>query len=154
MTPDGELEIHLDTCDGAKIAGLPMPKPVPEIALATARASAQTSVHDLCLVFTRCRTYWALHTVAPAGPLGTRAERVEAGRFLDSTPFRLLLDCDQLDFDQRSWRGQAYLNGGARQLVGLLAVPKRLDHSAFMAGKLSFRRWRDRPPDGGFHPSP
>jgi hexosaminidase len=64
-TPNGELEVHLDTCDGAKIAVLAMPKP--DIALATVSGAltSQSGVHDLCLVFTRARPdpYWALHTV-------------------------------------------------------------------------------------------
>ena len=66
-TANGELEIHLDTCDGAKIAVLAMPKPEPNIALATVRGALtpQSGVHDLCLVFTRAQSdpYWALHTV-------------------------------------------------------------------------------------------
>ncbi len=66
-TPNGELEVHLDSCEGVKIAVLPMPRPAPDVALATVRGSLapQTGVHDLCLVFTRARPdpYWALHTV-------------------------------------------------------------------------------------------
>jgi hexosaminidase len=66
-TPHGELEVHLDTCDGAKIAVLVMPKPEPNIALATVSSALapQSGVHDLCLVFTRTKPdpYWALHTV-------------------------------------------------------------------------------------------
>jgi hexosaminidase len=66
-TPDGELEVHLDTCDGAKIAILPMPHPVPDSALSTVRGPLppQTGAHDLCFIFTRAKLdpYWALHTV-------------------------------------------------------------------------------------------
>jgi hexosaminidase len=66
-TANGELEVHLDNCDGAKIAVLTMPKPEPNIALATVSGAMtpQTGVHDLCLVFTRAKPdpYWALHTV-------------------------------------------------------------------------------------------
>ena len=66
-TANGELEVHLDSCDGAKIAVLTMPKPEPNIALATVSGAMtpQTGVHDLCLVFTRAKPdpYWALHTV-------------------------------------------------------------------------------------------
>ncbi|HEY4940412.1 MAG TPA: family 20 glycosylhydrolase [Rhizomicrobium sp.] len=66
-TPDGELEVHLDSCDGVKIAVLSMPHPAPNTALFTVRGplAPQTGVHDLCLVFTRARLdpYWALHTV-------------------------------------------------------------------------------------------
>ena len=66
-TQNGELEVHLDTCEGPKIAVLPMPNPAPDIALATVRGASapQTGVHDLCLLFTRAKPdpYWALHTV-------------------------------------------------------------------------------------------
>jgi hexosaminidase len=67
VTPNGELEVHLDACDGVTIAVLPMPKPAPEVALATVYGALapQTGMHDLCLVFTRAGPdpYWALHTV-------------------------------------------------------------------------------------------
>lgn len=66
-TPDGELEVHLDGCTGAKIAVLPMPHPGPNVALSEVQGAMapQTGVHDLCFVFTRARLdpYWALHTV-------------------------------------------------------------------------------------------
>jgi len=66
-TPNGELEVHLDGCEGIKLAVLPMPKPAPDIALATVQGALapQTGTHDLCLVFTRAspEPYWALHTV-------------------------------------------------------------------------------------------
>ena len=66
-TPNGELEVHLDGCEGTKLAVLPMPKPAPDIALVTVQGSLapQTGAHDLCLVFTRAspEPYWALHTV-------------------------------------------------------------------------------------------
>ncbi|HWA30985.1 MAG TPA: family 20 glycosylhydrolase [Rhizomicrobium sp.] len=66
-TPDGEFEVHLDTCDGARIADLPMPHPGPDTALSTVQGALapQSGVHDLCFVFTRptLDPYWALHTV-------------------------------------------------------------------------------------------
>ena len=66
-TPDGEFEVHLDTCDGAKIATIPMPYPMPDDGLVTAKGmiAAQNGAHDLCLMFTtpRLEPYWALHTV-------------------------------------------------------------------------------------------
>jgi hexosaminidase len=66
-TPNGELEVHLDGCGGEKLAVLPMPRPEPDIALATVRGALipQLGVHDLCLIFTRANPepYWALHTV-------------------------------------------------------------------------------------------
>jgi hexosaminidase len=65
--PDGELEVHLDTCDGAKIAVLPMPHPAPDTALSAVRGPLvpQAGVHDLCFIFTRAQLdpYWALHAV-------------------------------------------------------------------------------------------
>jgi hexosaminidase len=66
-TPDGELEVHLDSCAGPKIAVLPMPHPGADVALSevSGALAPQTGVHDLCFVFTRARLdpYWALHTV-------------------------------------------------------------------------------------------
>jgi hexosaminidase len=66
-TPDGELEVHLDSCDGTRIASIPMPHPGWDTALSTVHGTlgAQTGVHDLCFVFTRSKLdpYWALHTV-------------------------------------------------------------------------------------------
>jgi hexosaminidase len=66
-TPDGELEVHLDTCDGAKIATIPMPHIGWDTALSTVKGTLgpQTGAHDLCFVFTRSKLepYWALHTV-------------------------------------------------------------------------------------------
>ena len=66
-TPNGELEVRLDGCEGIKLAPLPMPKVAPDIALVTVQGSLapQTGVHDLCLVFTRAgpKPYWALPTV-------------------------------------------------------------------------------------------
>jgi hexosaminidase len=66
-TPNGELLVHLDSCDAPPIAILPMPDP--EDAAATERVSGgfkeQHGVHDLCFTFTRAKLdpYWALHTV-------------------------------------------------------------------------------------------
>jgi hexosaminidase len=66
-TAHGELEVHLDSCDGATIATLPMPDLAPNDPLATVSGSVvpQTGTHDLCLVFTRAQPdpYWALHTI-------------------------------------------------------------------------------------------
>jgi hexosaminidase len=66
-TPDGELEVHLDGCDGVKIATLAMPHPAPDAGLVTVRGAVapQAGVHDLCLMFTTptLDPYWALHTV-------------------------------------------------------------------------------------------
>jgi hexosaminidase len=66
-TPNGELEVHLDTCDGTKIATLPMPNLPPNDPLASVSGPVmqQTGKHDLCLVFTRAKPdpYWALHRI-------------------------------------------------------------------------------------------
>jgi hexosaminidase len=66
-TPDGELEVHLDSCNGAKLATLAMPHPAPDAGLVTVRGSItpQTGQHDLCLMFTTpgLDPYWALHTI-------------------------------------------------------------------------------------------
>src|SRR3569832_633429 len=66
-TPDGEFEVRLDTCDGPKVATIPMPHPAPNDGLVTVSGAiaAQNGTHDLCLMFTKPRLepYWALHTV-------------------------------------------------------------------------------------------
>jgi hexosaminidase len=66
-TPDGEFEIHLDSCTGPKIGSLPMPHPDPADVLDAVRGpiTAQTGTHDLCFFFTRpsLDPFWALHTV-------------------------------------------------------------------------------------------
>ncbi|MDE2499931.1 MAG: family 20 glycosylhydrolase [Alphaproteobacteria bacterium] len=55
QTPDGELEVHLDTCTGPRIAVLPLAPAVGNDAITTLRATLtpQQGVHDLCFVFTR-----------------------------------------------------------------------------------------------------
>jgi hexosaminidase len=66
-TADGELEVHLDTCDGAKIAVIAMPHPGPDAGLVSVAGAIapQTGEHGLCFMFTtpRLDPYWALHTV-------------------------------------------------------------------------------------------
>ena len=66
-TPDGEFEVHLDSCDGVKIATLAMPHPAPDAGLVSVQGTLapQTGTHDLCLMFTTpgLEPYWALHTV-------------------------------------------------------------------------------------------
>ncbi|MBL6938489.1 MAG: family 20 glycosylhydrolase [Alphaproteobacteria bacterium] len=66
-TPDGEFEVHIDTCDGEKIATIAMPHPAPNAGLVTVRGpiAAPSGAHDLCLMFTtpRLEPYWALHTI-------------------------------------------------------------------------------------------
>jgi hexosaminidase len=66
-TPEGEFEVHLDTCDGATVATIAMPHQPPGTGLVIARGplAPQTGTHDLCFMFTRptLDPYWALHTV-------------------------------------------------------------------------------------------
>jgi hexosaminidase len=67
-TPNGELEVHLDSCTGPRIADAPMPHEDADTPLSgvTGAVAPQTGKHDLCFVFTRARLdpYWALHTVS------------------------------------------------------------------------------------------
>jgi hexosaminidase len=67
-TPNGELEVHLDSCTGPRIADLPMPHEDADTPLSNVAGviAPQTGTHDLCFVFTRARLdpYWALHTVS------------------------------------------------------------------------------------------
>ncbi|HEU4601239.1 MAG TPA: hypothetical protein VFS24_04695, partial [Steroidobacteraceae bacterium] len=54
-TADGELQVHLDKCDGPVIAELPLAPAVsnPQItALPAATAKPTTGNHDLCFIFT------------------------------------------------------------------------------------------------------
>jgi hexosaminidase len=54
-TPDGELEVHLDACDGRKIAVLPLAPAVANDAVTALHASLPplNGTHDLCFVFTQ-----------------------------------------------------------------------------------------------------
>ena len=71
-TPDGEFEVHLDRCDGPKIATVPMPHPKPDQGLVAVEGPMlpQTGTHDLCLLFTRAKLdpYWALYGIDLAPP--------------------------------------------------------------------------------------
>ncbi len=55
QTPEGELEVHLDTCDGARIAVLPLKPAVTNDAVTelSTPVSAIAGAHDLCFVFTQ-----------------------------------------------------------------------------------------------------
>lgn len=55
QTPDGELEVHLDSCTGERIAVLPLAPAVANDTVTTLHAllAPQMGVHDLCFVFTR-----------------------------------------------------------------------------------------------------
>jgi hexosaminidase len=54
QTPEGELEVHLDTCDGEVLARLPLAPAAAETATTTlpvARLAPRSGRHDLCLRF-------------------------------------------------------------------------------------------------------
>jgi hexosaminidase len=73
-TPQGELEVHLDSCDGALLADLPLAPAARQSAVTelTAKLVPQSGIHDLCFVFTRSAVdpIWALDGVQllPAAP--------------------------------------------------------------------------------------
>ena len=61
MTPEGELEIHLDDCNGEVIARLPLVTAITSNAvttLPTAVVTARTGKHDLCLRFAQNFADW------------------------------------------------------------------------------------------------
>ena len=66
-TPDGELEVHLDSCEGLRIAVLPLAPAVKSDAVTVLKAAMtpQAGVHDVCLTFTRARPdpVWAINWV-------------------------------------------------------------------------------------------
>ena len=67
-TPDGELEAHLDTCDGEKVAVLPLGPARANTgvtALPAAAIAPRAGVHDLCFVFTRRNLdpVWAINWI-------------------------------------------------------------------------------------------
>ena len=66
-TPDGELDVHLDSCQGPRLVTLPLSPAASGSDLTTLRATIepQQGVHDLCFIFTR-RTVdpiWAIDDV-------------------------------------------------------------------------------------------
>ena len=54
-TPSGELEVHLDSCDGAKIAVLPLAPALSNNAVTrlSSPLPVASGAHDLCFVFTQ-----------------------------------------------------------------------------------------------------
>ena len=66
-TPDGELEVRLDSCEGERIAMLPLAPAVNNDAVTVLKAAMtpRPGVHDVCLVFTRARPdpVWAINWV-------------------------------------------------------------------------------------------
>jgi hexosaminidase len=73
-TPDGELEVRLDTCAGELIASLPLPPATASTGVTTLAAALPPRVgaHDLCFTFTsrRLDPMWAVNWVQliPAEP--------------------------------------------------------------------------------------
>jgi len=66
-TPAGELEVHLDDCDAAPVAVLPLKPTARAGAVETVSAplAGQSGIHDLCFVFTQnsLDPFWALNFV-------------------------------------------------------------------------------------------
>jgi hexosaminidase len=66
-TPDGELDVRLDRCDGPLLVALPLAPAVNNTALTTLRKSISTTDgrHDLCFFFTRAKLdpMWTLDAV-------------------------------------------------------------------------------------------
>ena len=66
-TPDGELEVHLNSCTGPVLAELPLTPALKNTAVTTLRKSipATTGSHDLCFLFTRAKLdpMWVLDAV-------------------------------------------------------------------------------------------
>jgi hexosaminidase len=64
-TPDGELEVHLDSCEGERIAVLPLAPAVKNDAITILKGAMtpHSGVHDVCLLFTRARPdpVWAIN---------------------------------------------------------------------------------------------
>ena len=71
-TPDGELEAHLDTCEGERIAVLPLAPAVKNDAVTILKAAMapHQGVHDVCLTFTRAKPdpIWAINWVQLGPP--------------------------------------------------------------------------------------
>jgi hexosaminidase len=77
-TPDGELEVHLDSCAGELIASLPLAPAIKSDAvtlLPTIPIAPRAGRHDLCLRFTQKQLdpLWALNWIQLLGPAATGA---------------------------------------------------------------------------------
>ncbi|HET7083318.1 MAG TPA: family 20 glycosylhydrolase [Rhizomicrobium sp.] len=72
-TPDGELEVHLDSCEGERIAVLPLAPAVNNDAVTVLKAAMtpRSGVHDVCLAFTRAKPdpVWAINWVQLGPPV-------------------------------------------------------------------------------------
>lgn len=68
-TPDGELEVHLDSCGGPILADMPLAPAAHNNAVTTLRAdiAPQSGTHDLCFVFAQngIDPLWVLDWVQP-----------------------------------------------------------------------------------------
>ncbi|HEY1963241.1 MAG TPA: family 20 glycosylhydrolase [Rhizomicrobium sp.] len=78
QTPDGELEVHLDSCTGSLLADMPLAPARDNNAITTLHApiALQTGAHDLCFMFAQngVDPLWALDWVQPL-PQATVAGR-------------------------------------------------------------------------------
>jgi hexosaminidase len=67
QAPEGELEVRLDSCDGALAASLPLTPAVANAGVTTLRGEIRpaSGAHDLCLMFTsdRLEPMWAVDEV-------------------------------------------------------------------------------------------
>jgi len=73
QTPEGELEVRIDSCEGERIAVLPLIAASTRTGvteLTQAAVPAHTGMHDLCLFFTRRAVdpIWAIDWVQLVGP--------------------------------------------------------------------------------------
>ena len=71
QTPAGELEVHLDNCDGEILVRLPLAPAALSQGVTTLRASIapRSGTHDLCLRFAQrgIDPLWVLDWVQPTG---------------------------------------------------------------------------------------
>jgi hexosaminidase len=76
-TPAGELEVHLDGCDGPRIADMPLAPAAANDGSTTLSApiAPVSGMHDLCFIFTRSKLdpIWAIDFVALPRPMGAHA---------------------------------------------------------------------------------
>jgi hexosaminidase len=70
------LEVHLDSCEGERIAVLPLAPAVKNDAVTVLKAAMtpHPGVHDVCLVFTRAKPdpVWAINWVQLGPPAAQR----------------------------------------------------------------------------------
>jgi hexosaminidase len=75
-SPGGELEVHLDTCDGPEVATLSLAPALANDAVTNLRApmAPETGTHDLCFVFTQSKLdpLWVIDWVELVPAVGNR----------------------------------------------------------------------------------